>query len=319
MSRLSYAFLLALVVCMAQTPTLLAQEKAGQKLEINVWGGPAPGSDALKGIPGLPFEYITPKLTVLLPPVDKRNGSLVLVVPGGGYMYCSASGEGFKVADWLLERGVAAAVLQYRRNIFQDKDKKLNRVYDANVALEDAMRSMRIIRSHADEWGIKADKIGVMGFSAGGHIAATMAVHPENGDPAAADPLGKFSTRPDFMVLVYPLTSMAPPWAGACWRDNLLGKDFDPKLAEYYSCQKHVNPGTPPGFIVCAGDDFTVQDSLAMYQAMKAKHVPCELHIFERGGHGYGMTKPGLTVTKCWPPLFEEWLKGRGIIPVARK
>jgi acetyl esterase/lipase len=264
----------------------------------------------------LPFEYVTPRLTVLLPEPGKRNGAFVLVVPGGGYMYCSAmGGEGFQAAEWLRDRGIGAAVLQYRRNIFQDKDKNLNRVYDANVALEDAMRSMRIVRSHAGEWGIAPDRIGVMGFSAGGHIAATMAVHPMAGDPAAADVLGRFPTRPDFMILAYPLICMAPPWGGARWRDNLPGENFAPQLAEYYSCQRFVTPETPPAFIVTAGDDFTVQDSQAMVDAMREKRIPCEFHLFERGGHGYGMTKPDHPVTDCWPGLLENWFKRRGIIP----
>lgn len=303
------------IACLTLAAALSASA-ADPRIEIDIWGGPASGSEAVRDIPGLPFEYVTPRLTVLLPEPEKRNGSFVLIVPGGGYMYCSAmGGEGFKAAEWLRDRGIGAAVLQYRRNVFQDKEKKLNRIYDANVALEDAVRSMRIVRSHAEEWGIAADRIGVMGFSAGGHIAATMAVHPAAGDPAAADVLDRFPTRPDFMVLAYPLISMAPPWGGAIWRDNLLGKEFDPKLAEYYSCQNYVTPATPPAFIVTAGDDFTVKDSFAMVNAMREKRVPCEFHLFERGGHGYGMTKPDNPVTASWPGLLENWLKLRGVIP----
>lgn len=285
-----------------------------RKIEIAVWDGAAPGSDAVKAIPGLPFEFVAPRLTVLLPPADRRSGALVLVIPGGGYMYCSADGEGFKIADWLLQRGVGAAVLQYRRNIFLDKGGKKTRVYNDNVALEDAARSMRIIRARAGEWGIDSGRIGALGFSAGGHIAATMATRFSRGDPAAGDALGRFSTRPDFLVLAYPVIRMAPPGTPDPWRDNLLGQVCDPKMAEYYSCQKHVTPETPPCFIVATSDDFTTDDSLAMYEALKAKKVPCEIHLFERGGHGYGMTKPGLAVTACWPALLETWLAGRGVL-----
>lgn len=299
--------------------TALFVRGADSQIYIDVWGGAAPGSEAAAKMKGLPFEYVTPRLKVFLPPKEKRNGSFVLVVPGGGYMYCSyMNGEGFKAAEWLRDRGVGAAVLQYRRNIFQDKEKKLNRIYDDNVALEDAMRSMRIIRSHAKEWGIDSERIGAMGFSAGGHITATMAVHPEKGDPSSSDSLRKFSTKPAFIILAYPLISMAPPWGGVRWRDNLLGKDFDPKKAEYYSCQNYVTADTPPAFIVTAGDDFTVKDSLAMLKAMREKRVPCEFHIFECGKHGYGMTKPNNPVTKFWPALLEEWLKRRGAIPAGK-
>jgi acetyl esterase/lipase len=294
----------------------LAASAAGSKLEIDIWGGPAPGSEAVAKMQGLPFEYVTPRLTVFLPDQEKRNGTFVLVVPGGGYMYCSArGGEGFKAAEWLRDRGIGAAVVQYRRNIFQDRDKTMNRVYDANVALEDSERSMRIVHAHAKEWGIDSDRIGIMGFSAGGHIAATMAVHPKPGNPNAGDVLERQPTRPAFMVLAYSLISMAPPLGGAIWRDNLLGKGFDPKRADYYSCQKHVTKNTPPAFIVTAADDFTVEDSLVMVKAMRAKRVPCEYHLFEHGGHGYGMTKPDNPVTESWPLLLQNWLTHRGLIP----
>ena len=289
-----------------------------QKIEINLWDGPAPGSAAVKDIPEIPFEFITPKLTVFLPAAGSRNGSAVLILPGGGYIYCSAKGEGFEIAEWMAERGVAACVLQYRRNIFQDKTKKETRVYDGNVALEDAVRAMRIIRSNAAEWKLDFGRIGIMGFSAGGHIAACLATHFEKGEPGSADPLAKFSTRPDFMILAYPLIGISPPLSNDWCRDNLLGKGFDPKMAEYLSPQKHVTAETPPCFLVSTSDDFLTEHSIAMYQALKSKKVPCELHIFEKGGHGYGMTKPGLAVTKLWPVLLEEWLKERGVIPAQR-
>jgi acetyl esterase/lipase len=153
-----------------------------------------------------------------------------------------------------------------------------------------------------------------MGFSAGGHVAATLAVHPGACTPSAADALDSFPTQPDFAVLAYPLISMAPPWGGARWRDNLLGTSFDPALAEYYSCQKHVTAETPPCFIVCTADDFTLRDSLAMAQALGEKKIPYELHVFEQGGHGYGMTKPGLDVTRFWPDLLHAWLQKRGVL-----
>jgi len=310
---------LLMLVMLGSISVVCATETASgiQKIKIPVWGGVAPGSEELKGMLGLPSEYVTPRLTVLLPPVSKRVGSFVLIVPGGGYMYCSAGREGFEVADWFLERGIAAGVVQYRRNIFR-KGKEFNRVYNDNVAFADVARSMRIVRSNAAKWGIQTNKIGVIGFSAGGHVAATMAVHPKKGDTNASDTLGKYPTRPDFMILAYPLISMAPPWGGATWRNNLLGKNFDPKMADYFSCQKHVTPQTPPGFIVCAGDDFTLRDSLAMFKALKAEKVPCELHVFEKGKHGYGMTSPGLTITKCWPQLLEAWLKEHDVIPVLK-
>lgn len=294
-------------------------------IEISIWNGPAEGSDKVEAmnLPHLPFEYINPKLSVFLPPEEKRNGSFVLVIPGGGYIYCSANGEGFKIARWFVEHGISAGVVQYRRNMFemrdpQDKTKKeAIRVYDENVALEDAMRSMRIVRAHADTWKLDRTKIGIIGFSAGGHISATMGVHPGKADPEAADETDRYPARPDFMILAYSLFSMAPPLSGATWRNNLLGKDFDPEKAEYYSCQNYVTPDTPPCFLVCTSDDFTTQDSLTMYQALKAKRVPCELHIFEKGRHGYGMTpRPDrLTLITYWPMLLEAWLKEHEVIP----
>ena len=288
--------------------SLAAQE--AQKIEIPVWGGDAPGSAAVKEIQGIGAEFISPKLTVFLPPEGKRSGAAVLIIPGGGYSGCAVGHEGFDIAKWMNERGIAGCVLQYRRPVFKNQ-----RIYDDKAPSDDAFRSMRIIRSKAAEWGLKADKIGVMGFSAGGHLAATVGTHFDKGSPDAADELGKLSSRPDFMILIYPVIDMSDPavmHGGS--RNNLITSTPDPKLADYHSCQKNVTPETPPCFLLSTTDDgVKCENSILMYSALKAAKVPCELHIFEAGGHGYGM-RPGKPVTKMWPALLELWLGTRGAL-----
>ena len=310
MNKLAWLPLLSLAI--ATTPCSFAADAPIdiQKVEIQVWGGPAPDSAAVKDIPEISAEFISPKLTVFLPPEEKRNGSAVLIIPGGGYSGCAVGHEGFDIANWMTERGITGCVLQYRRPVFKNK-----RIYEQNAPGDDALRSMRIIRSNAGEWKLKADKIGVIGFSAGGHLAGTVGTHFDLGDQNASDAIAKISSRPDFMILIYPVIDMSDPnvmHKGS--RDNLIGTTPDQKLADYYSCQKNVSANTPPCFLLSTTDDgVKCENSILMYEALKAKKIPCELHIFENGGHGYGM-RPGKTVTKLWPSLLEAWLTSRGAI-----
>jgi len=282
-----------------------------QKVEIQIWGGPAPDSDAVKEIPKIGKEFISPRMTAFLPPVEKRSGAAVLIIPGGGYGKICPIHEGSQIAKWMAQHGIVGCVLEYRRPVFILTN---TRVYGPNAPSDDAFRAMRIIRSHAAEWKISTDKVGVIGFSAGGHLAATVGTHYDKGDANAADALGKLSSRPDFMMLIYPVIDMSDPavmHTGSRW--HLMGDKPDQKLADFYSCQKNVTGDTPPCFIVSATDDGEVKcaNSILMYQALKANNVPCELHIFESGGHGYAML-PGKIVTKLWPPLLEAWLTTRG-------
>lgn len=282
--------------------------------EFPLWPGIAPGAEQIVAEGRkLDSTLVTPTLKVFLPPADKANGTAMVVFPGGGYGGLAASYEGDDIAKWCAERGVAGFVVRYRRPV-SGKD----RLYEHTVPLGDAKRAMRIVRSRADEYRIKADRIGVMGFSAGGHLASSLGVHWDVGDANATNPLDRASTRPDFMVLVYPVIDMSIEGVmhGGS-RFNLTGKDADPKLFDFYSSQKQVNAQTPPTFLLSTTGDGPVpaQNSLLMYEALKKAGVPCELHVFEKGNHGYGMKDTKQPVTDFWPSLLDAWMRQHAWLP----
>jgi acetyl esterase/lipase len=281
---------------------------------IQVWPGIAPGAEQWQGREFADESMVRPTLTVFLPPKEKANGAAVLICPGGGYQNCMYTYEGYDIARWFNERGIAGFVLRYRRPV-QGKE----RLYDHSVPAADAHRALRLIRHRAAEWGVNPQKVGVIGFSAGGHLAATLDVHFDDEPRAAnADPVEVENARPDFTVLVYAVVNMndeAIMHAGS--KRNLMGEAAaDPKLSAYYSCEQQVTSNTPPTFLVTAADDPTVkaENSIRMYQALKSHGVPAELHIFEKGGHGFGMKNPNKTVTQQWPGLLAAWLRDHGFI-----
>ena len=245
-----------------------------------------------------------PTLTIFLPEASKAVGTGVVVCPGGGYVHLAFDHEGVKVAEWLNTLGVAAFVLKYR----------LGPRYHYPAQFEDAQRAMRIVRSRAKEFGIAADRIGIMGFSAGGHLASTVGTHLEAGDPNAADPLDRLSSRPDFMILGYPVITMLPPYAHEGSRHYLLGDNPSPELVKKLSNELQVAPQTPPTFLFLTDDDNVVpsENSVMFYQALHKAHVPAEIHIFQHGPHGFGLAtgNPQLSI---WPTLLQNWLKLRGL------
>lgn len=230
-----------------------------------------------------------PSLTVYLPPKDKTNGSAVIICPGGGYHVLLIKREGRDIAKAFNKSGVAAFVLKYR--LPSDKIMK-----DKSIGpLQDAQRAIQIVREHAAEWHINPGKIGIMGFSAGGHLAATAGTHFDN---ALIENKKGTSLRPDFMVLIYPVISFSDSIGHIGSRDNLLGKSPSKGQIRYFSNEKHVCPKTPPAFITQANDDVVVPiaNSEAFYQALRKNSVPAEMHIYSTGGHGY-----------LKQPPFEEW------------
>ena len=245
-----------------------------------------------------------PTLTIFLPEASKAVGTGVVVCPGGGYVHLAFDHEGVKVAEWLNTLGVAAFVLKYR----------LGPRYHYPAQFEDVQRAFRIVRSHAKEFGISPDRIGIMGFSAGGHLASTLGTHFEAGDPNAADPLARLSSRPDFMVLGYPVITMLPPYAHESSRHYLLGDHPSPALVKELSNELQVTPQTPPTFLFLTDDDNVVpsENSVMFYQALHKAHVPAEIHIFQHGPHGFGLAtgNPQLSI---WPTLLQNWLKLRGL------
>lgn len=238
-----------------------------------------------------------PTLSVFLPAQGKANGTAVIVCPGGGYWINALSHEGTDVARRLAEWGITAFVLKYR--IPSDATME-NR---ATGPLQDAQQAIRTVRERAKEWNVNPDRLGIMGFSAGGHLASTAGTHYETPVLPATT-----SVRPDFMVLIYPVISFQDSVGHMGSRDQLLGKGPSQALVDLYSNELQVTRNTPPAFLVHAGDDEGVKpdNSILFYQALRRAGVDAELHIYQSGGHGYGMNN-----TKSadpWMDRLKNWL-----------
>lgn len=282
---------------------LLAVGAAAQQGPVGpvepLWPGGAPGA-----LGTTPADQ--PSLTVVRPPAELANGTAVVVVPGGGYGHLALDHEGRQVAEWLNSLGVTAFVLKYR----------LGPKYRHPAMLNDAQRAIRTVRARAAEWGVDPERIGILGFSAGGHLSSTAGTHFDAGRPDAADPVERVSSRPDFMVLVYPVITLADPYAHKGSRRNLLGESPDPALVELLSSDRQVTPRTPPTFLVHSTEDagVPVENSLLMYQALRRAGVPVEMHIYERGRHGFGL---GLRdpILSSWPGRAAAWMASHGFLP----
>lgn len=239
---------------------------------------------------GLLVSNITrPSLEVYLPESGKVNGTAVIICPGGGYHILLLSREGRDVAKAFTKVGVTAFVLKYRL-----PSPTLVRE-PSYVPLQDAQEAIRIVRSRAAEWGVDEKKIGIMGFSAGGHLAASAGTHA---DSAVIPNAGKTDLRPDFMLLVNPVISFTDSIGHAGSRRNLLGQSPEEVQVRWFSNELHVNGQTPPAFLVHAGDDSEVgeMNSILFYQRLRAHRIPASLHIYQKGEHGF-----------LQEPAFEEW------------
>jgi acetyl esterase/lipase len=212
--------------------------------------------------------------------------------------------EGHEVADWYNEYGVTGFVLRYR----------LAPRYKHPSPMQDVQRAIRMVRANAKEFGIDPNRIGVMGFSAGGHLASTAATHFDDGDSASKDPIDRVSCRPDFAVLAYPVITFGE-FTHTGSRDNLLGKNPDPKLVELMSNEKQVTDKTPPTFLFHTGTDTAVppENSLLFYAAMRKVKVPAELHVYEEGRHGVGLATKDPTLS-TWPECLATWLEHRKLL-----
>jgi acetyl esterase/lipase len=260
-----------------------------------------------KGAPGAMGDTPAdkPTLSLYLPPADKANGTAVVVCPGGGYGGLADGHEGKEPAEFLNKLGVAAFVVRYR----------LGPRYHHPAPLQDAQQALRIVRSRAKEFNIDPGRIGIWGFSAGGHLASTAATQWEDGKPDAEDPVARVSSRPDFAILCYPVITLEPPYAHMGSRNNLLGKDADPKLVESLCNERRVTEKTPPTFLFHTGTDTAVppENSILFYQALRKAKVPAELHIYEKGPHGVGLASKD-EVLSSWPDRLTAWLKSRGLL-----
>jgi acetyl esterase/lipase len=255
-----------------------------------------------------------PSLTAYLPPADKATGTAVVVCPGGGYGALAVDHEGKQIADWLNARGVAAFVLRYRIVV---KDKRPSPLHPAPML--DVQRALRTVRANAKEFGVRPDRVGVWGFSAGGHLASTAATHFDAGKADSTDPVEQVSCRPDFAILGYAVISLDTAVSHSGSRRNLLGPNPDPGLVEQLSNDKQVTKDTPPTFLFHTDEDKAVppMNSVLFYAALKKHGVPAELHIYEHGRHGVGLGT-GDPVLSTWPQRLEDWLKGIGLLSPAK-
>ncbi len=250
-----------------------------------------------------------PTLTEYLVKPPAANGCAVVVCPGGGYRYEAVRHEGYEIAEWLNSLGVSAFVLNYRL-----PDKKLP-PSGVPWPLQDVRRAVQIVRAHAHAWHINPHDVGVAGFSAGGHVAAMAGTLFLPGNPDAPNRLNRFSTRPDFLILGYPVISMIPGITHPGSHNRLLGKHCPLDVEKYFSANLMVTQLTPPTFICVAKNDPTVplQNSISFYHALKREHIPVALHIYATGKHGFGLGVPGTASTR-WPAACVKWLRRQGFI-----
>jgi len=243
-----------------------------------------------------------PAVSVFLPKENPTH-SLVVVAPGGGYVHLAVKHEGYDIVQWLNDHDVAAVLLRYR----------LGPKYHHPIELGDAQRAIRFARSHAAEWGVDTSHIGMWGFSAGGHLTSSAGTHFDAGNASASDPIDRVSSRPDFLVLAYPVISWDPTVMHAGSKKYLLGENPDPATVTLMSSELQVTAQTPPTFLFSTTDDKTVPiaNSVLFYSALVKNKVPVEMHIFRHGAHGAGLatTNPELSV---WPDLLLKWLKENG-------
>ncbi len=273
------------VVCSLMN-VLLAEKVA----TMNVWPGKAPGAigEADRDIP---------TITVYVPQSAKKPCAAILICPGGGYGGLCSSYEGHDIANWLDQYGIAGIVLKYRLN-----------PYSHPIPMNDAQRAMRLVRSHAAEWGIDANRLGIMGFSAGGHLASTVGTHYDRGIAGAMDVIERFSCRPDFMVLVYPVISMGKVTHGGS-RRNLLGDNPSQEMMDNLSNELLVTEDTPPAFLAHSVKDtmVNVENSRLFANALKAKGIAVTLFELPNGEHGLGCGKGEEWAS--WQAECAKWLK----------
>lgn len=281
----------------AATPTKASKENL--PATIHLWQGKAPGALGQR-----PEDV--PELTPFIVPADKANGTAVIVLPGGGYQHLAMTYEGYDAARWLNTLGVSAFVLKYRL---------ASAGYHHPIFLGDASRAVRLVRSKAAKWHIDPKRIGMLGFSAGGHLSTTLATHFDKGNAQAKDPVDRVSSRPDFLVLCYPSVTLKQ-FAYMPARPALFGNKPTEAQLNSLSNELHVTAETPPTFLfhTAADKGVLVENSVLFFSALRKAGVPAELHIFQEGVHGAGLGKGDPALTK-WPLLCEQWMIKNKLLP----
>jgi len=284
--------------------------------QVPIWPGPVPDArrvaapendttptNLVAGKPWIEVDNVSRPTMTVYSPDGTNTGVAVVVFPGGGFMCLAIDLEGTEICDWLTSKGITAVLLKYRvPGSGPHWDPQLRRHIDPKVptALEDAQRTVGLVRFHAAEWHIDPHKIGVLGFSAGGHLVAAMSTHFEHRLYPTVDAADKESCRPDFAVAIYP---------GHLWMGNRKQLVLNPDIAA------HITRQTPPTFLLQAEDDSVdyVNQSLVYYIALKNAGVPVEMHLYAQGGHAFGLRPTKLSITS-WPKLVETWLGSIGMV-----
>ncbi len=305
-----FSFILATVlfsVALAEpkNPTMVD----GQDEQIMLYNGEPPGKPVWNNTGPIPetvfdkygyYRFVRdPAIDVFHAKGSKLTRAAVIICPGGSYSGLAFRKEGITTAKWFRDRGITAMVLRYR---FAP--------YRYPVPMTDVQRAIQLVRSNAVKWDIDPGRVGVMGFSAGGHTASTATVNHVAADPQSDDPVRRVGSRPDFSVLVYPVITMEMPTTHSGSRKNLLGPDPDDELINQASSHKHVSDRTPPTLLVCSEDDTVVpiRNSQLFLEALKAKGVKCKMLTYGQGGHGYGLGKKGTDAT-AWPEECLKWMR----------
>ncbi len=245
-----------------------------------------------------------PDIAIFLPSKKNASGEAVVICPGGGYHILAYDLEGSDIARWLNSKGIAAFVLKYRL------PGSSNNIVPELSPLMDAQRALRMVRANANKWNVDPGKIGIMGFSAGGHLASTLSTHYDAGDKDSPDPVEQISCRPDFSILIYPVISFSDDVTHRGSRTSLLGENPDPKLVEYYSNELQITEDTPPAILIHSADDAAVpvQNSLLYYDAIRKNSHQSELHVYPYGGHGYSLAI-GEGHLSSWPDRVIDWIR----------
>jgi acetyl esterase/lipase len=286
---------------------LLGAEPTQSRPVIPLWPEGTPGAK------GTDPDQDVPMMTLWLAPKETATGAAMVVCPGGGYRMLATNHEGKQVAEWLNSLGITAYVLKYR----------LGPRYRHPSMLDDAARAIRTVRAGATRWGVDPHRVGIMGFSAGGHLASTSGTHFDAGKSDAADPIERESSRPDRLILIYPVISLEPPYGHAGSARNLLGENPKKELLESLCNERQVTKDTPPTFLAHTNADAGVlaENSLLFALALRRTGVPVELHLFERGPHGLGLGAgapefhvPAEPSFQAWPKLCATWLKNQGFL-----
>jgi acetyl esterase/lipase len=293
--------MIRIAVLFVLSAAAFAQSGAGPKPEP-LWPSGAPGAQGTE-------DADRPTLTPYVLPAGRGTGTAAIVCPGGGYANLSMDKEGFQIAQFLNSIGVTAFVLKYR----------LGPKYHHPIELGDAQRAIRTVRAKAAEYRVMPDRIGIMGFSAGGHLASTAGTHFDSGNQGSEDPIERAGSRPDFLILCYPVISFTN-YVHQGSKRYLLGDSPDPKLVESLSNETQVTSQTPPTFLFHTNADTGVppENSMMFYMALRKAGVPAEIHIYERGPHGVGLA-PTDQALSTWPSRLADWLRVRGLLNSSAK